>query len=185
VDAVLTAIGTVLADDPLLTARFEGGRSPRRVARRVVIDPRLELPLGSRMVASAFQAPVLVATTRAAMVKRGGTARALAAAGVEVVAAADDGDIPAEGVLRHLASTHDASSVLVEAGPGLLGRMFAADLVDEALVFIAPMLVGDEQAVPVARGRAVERLSDARVFGVARVKRLGDDVVVRYVRRRT
>ena len=63
-------------------------------------------------------------------------------------------------------------------------RLFAADLVDEALVFIAPKLLGDDEAVPVARAGELERLSDARLFKVNRVKQLGDDVMLRYFRRR-
>jgi diaminohydroxyphosphoribosylaminopyrimidine deaminase/5-amino-6-(5-phosphoribosylamino)uracil reductase len=178
----MTAIGTVLADDPLLTARL--GHPPRRVARRVVIDPLLEIPLDSRLVQSALTGPVMVATTQAALVKRGAAARRLADAGIEVIASVADGPIPVADLLRHLATRHDATNVLVEAGAGLLGRLFASDLVDEALVFIAPKLLADEAAIPVARGCTVERLADARVFRPSRVKQLGADVMIRYVRQR-
>jgi diaminohydroxyphosphoribosylaminopyrimidine deaminase/5-amino-6-(5-phosphoribosylamino)uracil reductase len=182
VDAVVTAIGTVLADDPLLTARL--GHLPRRVARRVVIDPQLEIPLDSRLVQSVHQAPIMVATTQAALVRRGASAKALAEAGVDVIASVADGPIPVADLLRYLVTQHDVTNVLVEAGAGLLGRLFASDLVDEALVFIAPKLLGDEAAVPVARGRALEKLSDARLFRPVRVKQLGEDVMIRYFRQR-
>lgn len=180
VDAVVTAIGTVLSDDPLLTARL--GHPPRRIARRVVIDPQLEIPLESRLVQSAMLGPVMVATTEAALVRRGAAARRLADAGVDVVAAASDGPIPVADLLRRLVDRHDATNVLIEAGAGSLGRLFASDLVDEALVFIAPKLLGDNEAVPVARGRALERLGDARHFRLGRVKQLGEDVMLRYFR---
>lgn len=182
VDAVVTAIGTVLADDPLLTPRL--GRPPRRIARRVVIDPQLEIPLESRLVQTAAHTPLIVATTQSALVRRGAAARNLAAASVDVLAAATDGAIPVEDLLRRLVRQHDVTNVLVESGAGLLGRLFAADLVDEALVFIAPKLLGDNGSIPVARGRELQRLADARLFRVARVRRLGEDVMLRYFRQR-
>lgn len=186
VDAILTAIGTVLSDDPTLTARPGNGtgQRARRIAQRVVIDPQLEIPLESKLVQTVHQGPVMVATTQAALVRRGAAARRLADAGVEVLASVEDGAIPVADLLRHLVSNHDATNVMVEAGAGLLGRMFASDLVDEAMVFIAPKLLGDEGAVPVARGRSLERLSDARLFRLGRVKQLGDDVMLRYFRHR-
>lgn len=180
VDVVLTAIGTVLADDPLLTARLN--HCPRRVARRVVIDPGLETPVESQLIATAMVAPLTIATTEAAMVHRGAAARRLADAGAEVLAAATDGAIPLEPLLRHMVSAYDATNVLVEGGAGLLGRLFAADLVDEAMVFIAPILLGDDDAIPVARGREIHAIADATRFTTTRVKRLGDDVGVHYAR---
>ncbi len=182
VDAIVTAIGTVLSDDPLLTARL--GHAPRRIARRVVIDPQLEIPVEGRLVQSAHQGPVMVATTQAALIRRGAVARRLADAGVDVIASVADGPIPVADLLRYLAAEHDATNVLIEAGAGLLGRLFASDLVDEAVVFIAPKLLGDEAAVPVARGGAISRLADARLFRPMRVRRLGDDVMIRYCRQR-
>jgi diaminohydroxyphosphoribosylaminopyrimidine deaminase/5-amino-6-(5-phosphoribosylamino)uracil reductase len=182
VDAVVTAIGTVLSDDPLLTART--GHPPRRVARRVVIDPQLEIPLESRLVSTIAAGPVLVATTQAALVRRGATARRLSDQGVDVIASVSDGPIPVADLLRYLVDQYDATNVLVEAGAGLLGRLFASDLVDEAMVFIAPKLLGDDEAVPVARGRSLERLSDASQFRLGRVRQLGDDVMLRYFRQR-
>lgn len=182
VDAVVTAIGTVLCDDPLLTART--GHPPRRTARRVVIDPQLEIPLNARIVSSIAAGPVLVATTQAALVRRGATARRLADQGVDVIASVADGPIPVADLLRHLVDQYDATNVLVEAGAGLLGRLFASDLVDEAMVFIAPKLLGDDEAVPVARGRSLGRLSDASQFRLGRVRQLGDDVMLQYFRQR-
>jgi len=182
VDAIITAIGTVLSDDPLLTARL--AHPPRRIARRVVIDPQLEIPVESRLVQSAHQGPVMVATTQAALIRRGAVARRLADAGVDVVASVADGPIPVADLLRYLVTQHDVTNVLVEAGAGLLGRLFAADLVDEAVVFIAPKLLGDESAVPVARGGAISKLADARLFRPMRVKQLGEDVMIRYYRQR-
>lgn len=180
VDAILTGIGTVKADDPLLTAR--GVTRVRRTARRVVIDPLLEIPPESGLVRSASQAPLTVACTEEAA--ESAAAARLAARGVEVLplpGPADDLDL--SRLLRHLASAHDATNILVEAGAGTLGGLLRADLIDEALVFIAPILMADEAALPAAIGKPTPALADAERFRLLRAKALGPDVVLRYGRK--
>jgi diaminohydroxyphosphoribosylaminopyrimidine deaminase/5-amino-6-(5-phosphoribosylamino)uracil reductase len=176
VDAVLTGIGTVLADDPRLTAR---GVRRRRVARRIVVDPELRLPADAALLATLDEAPLTVVCDET---RRGGDAGvALAARGVEVVGAAAAGDgLPLEPVLRDLAGRHDLTTVLVESGPGLLGRLFAARLVCEAWVFTAPRLIGDGAAVACVDGLRVDALADATRLETIGVHRRGDDVLARY-----
>src|SRR5690606_29581213 len=131
--AILTGIGTVKADDPLLTAR--GVARVRRTARRIVIDPLLEIPPESALVRSVPEAPVTVACTEEAAGSE--AAAGLTARGVEVLplpGPADDLDL--SRLLRHLASAHGVTNVLVEAGAGTLGGLLRADLIDEALVYI-------------------------------------------------
>jgi diaminohydroxyphosphoribosylaminopyrimidine deaminase/5-amino-6-(5-phosphoribosylamino)uracil reductase len=133
VDVILTGIGTVLADDPLLTAR---NVRVRRVARRVVVDPTLKLPPESSLVQTARSVPVMVAYDQ----KLVGTDEAsqLRARGVEVVGFQMDGrELPLAAMLRDLVARFDAANVLVEAGAGLMSRLFQQKLVNEAWVFLA------------------------------------------------
>lgn len=184
VDAILTAVGTLLADDPLLTAR--AGWRRRRTARRVVIDPALEIPDSAGMLRTLDEAPVTIVCADNALRTRQRTVATLTAMGVEVVALGSESggedEVGVDATLRYLVSAHNATNVLIEAGPGLLGRLFDADLVDEAHVYIAPMLLADEQAKPAARGRAADKLSDAKRFTLDRTKRIGDDVLAIYRR---
>lgn len=183
VDAIVTAIGTVLSDDPVLTAR--GGWVRRRLARRVVIDPGLEIPEDAQIVRTIAEAPLTVVCADEA-IAGGGQARkvgVLTAMGVEVLSLGREDEVDVAAILRHLAEVHHATNVMIEAGPGLLGRMFDADLIDEAHVYIAPKLLGDEHAKPAARGRDVPLLSDARTFALERLKRIGDDALLVYRRR--
>ena len=133
-DAILTGMGTVLRDDPLLTVR---GTFPRRVPMRIVWDPRLGLPATAALVRTARESPVLCACVPAALADRHDHAEALRAAGVEV--AAFDG-LPA---LSRALLARGASTLLVEAGPGLVRPMADAGLVDLAWVFTAPHALGD------------------------------------------
>jgi diaminohydroxyphosphoribosylaminopyrimidine deaminase / 5-amino-6-(5-phosphoribosylamino)uracil reductase len=135
-DAVVTGIGTVLADDPLLTDR--SGLPRRRRLLRVILDSRLRLPLRSQVVRTAEQ-DVLVVTTLSAKHPR---ARRLAHAGVEVLHVASRGGRPdLRAVLRELGQ-RDILSVLLEAGSTLNGAALAAGVVDKLALFYAPKLAG-------------------------------------------
>lgn len=177
VDAVVTGIGTVLADDPMLTCRSVPAR---RTAGRVVIDPRLETPLSSRLVATARAVPLTLIAHPDAIARSAPLERA----GAQVIAGPSDGErLDLRGVLLLLSRELGVCSALVEAGPRLLGRLIAADLVDEAIVFVAPLVLGD----PLAKGPdraavAAPSLSDAARYTLRRVKRLGDDVMLHYGR---
>lgn len=135
-DAVLTGIGTVLADDPLLTDRT--GLPRRRKLLRVVMDSRLRLPLRSRLVRSA-DGDVLV-FTRAK--EDSPKARALRRAGVEIARLAGRGAKP--GLLEAITKLgrREILSVLLEAGATLNSAALAAGMVDKMRVFFAPKIAG-------------------------------------------
>jgi diaminohydroxyphosphoribosylaminopyrimidine deaminase/5-amino-6-(5-phosphoribosylamino)uracil reductase len=177
VDAVVTGMGTVRADNPRLTAR--GVARVRRVARRVVIDPRAELPLDAALLQTAGEAPVTLVYDAALINERAGALAALASRGVELLPAPSAGGrLDLREVLRTLGAAHNMTNVLVEAGPGLLGSMLGADLIDEAQVYIAPLLLGDEQAVPAARGANAPSLADGRRFALFAQRRSGSDALL-------
>ena len=182
VDAIVCGIGTAMADDPLLTAR--GVRRVRRVARRVVVDTDLDLPVDARLVTTAHEVPTTIACARS-LVSAEITASkraTLAAAGVDVLGVPEDirGGIDLESLLKSLADDHGAATVMIEAGPGLLGAMFEAELIDEAVVHLAPLMLGDEFAKGVARGRVAASLTMGRRFRLVHAKPVGDDVELVY-----
>lgn len=134
VDAILTGIGTVLADDPLLTARDVA--RVRRVARRVVLDPSLRTPSDAALVRTAGDTPTIIACTRGADPAR---AADLRSRGVEVVEVPSNPDgLDLHALLRRLARAHHLTTILTEAGPRLLASLFAARFVDLALIHTAP-----------------------------------------------
>ena len=166
-DAVMVGIGTVLADDPMLTCRLPGleHRSPVRI----VLDSRLQLPLASRLVASARTHPLWVVTGTAAP---GPNEAALAAAGAEVirVATTPDGRVSPAAALRAVAE-RGITRVLSEAGPRLAAALAAADLVDEVV-----LLTGSEPAgegTPALSGTLSGRLADPELFTAGPVEPVG------------
>ncbi len=182
-DAIITGLGTAAFDDPLLTARV--GRAPRRNPKRVIIDTDLDLPIDSQLVRTARQVPVIACC--AAEMQSSEFIRPrrepLEAAGVTIMGVRSDSRrLDLDVMLRQLTEQHDVTSALIECGPGLLGSFFEFDLVDEAVVYIAPLLLGDEQARSAASGRVVPTLSGGRNFRLMSVKRVGDDVELVYRR---
>ncbi|MCH2136201.1 MAG: bifunctional diaminohydroxyphosphoribosylaminopyrimidine deaminase/5-amino-6-(5-phosphoribosylamino)uracil reductase RibD [Phycisphaerales bacterium] len=177
VDAVLTGIGTVLADDCQLTVR---GVPYRRTPTRVVIDRDLRTPPQSALVASIEQAPLLIVARLGADEDR---RRALQAAGADIM------DMPCHGsggfdlneVLQRLLQDHGIGEVLVEAGPRLMGALMAASLIDEVAVFVAPRLLGDGAAMPALTGLAPSLVRDGRSLRLLGVHRRGDDLLLRYM----
>jgi diaminohydroxyphosphoribosylaminopyrimidine deaminase / 5-amino-6-(5-phosphoribosylamino)uracil reductase len=144
-DAVLTGVGTVLADDPLLTDRSGAGR--RRRLLRVVLDSRLRTPLDSQLVQSASEDVLVVCDTEAEEAQFA----MLEAAGIEVIRVRGvAGRLDLGAVLDALAS-RKILSVLLECGSELNGAFLAAGLVDEVVLFYAQMELG-EKAVPFAKG---------------------------------
>lgn len=138
-DAVLTGIGTVLSDDPLLTDRTKLPR--RRPLLRVVLDSHLRLPPAAQVLKSARrQHDLLVFHTQGAAA----SASALEKAGARIakVAAGADGRPDLGAVLRHLAG-EGIIGVLLEAGARLNGAMLTSGWVDKLVLFQAPRLLGD------------------------------------------
>jgi diaminohydroxyphosphoribosylaminopyrimidine deaminase / 5-amino-6-(5-phosphoribosylamino)uracil reductase len=143
-DALLTGIGTVLADDPLLTDRTVEPR--RRPLVRAVLDSRLRIPLKSRLVKSA-RGDVIVFTARAADSRK---ARALGRAGVEVVRMTRRGGrADLRAVIREL-GRRQMLNVLLEAGADVNGAALEAGIVDKMVLLYAPKVMGTG-GVPMAR----------------------------------
>ncbi len=145
-DAILTGIGTVLADDPLLTDR--SGLSCRRKLSRVVLDSKLRLPLRSHLARSA-EGDVLVFTAAPADSAR---ARRLRKAGVEIVGvAARGGKLDLRAVMREL-GRREILSVILESGPTLNRAALEAGIVDKMRLFVAPRIAGARAALPAFTG---------------------------------
>ena len=143
-DALLTGIGTVLADNPRMSDRT--GEPRRRRLLRAIVDSRLRTPLHSKLVKSAQDDVIVFTTQRADSPK----ARALIRAGVEVVRVPSRaGHVDLHAVLREL-GRRDILNVLLEAGAELNGAALQAGIVDKMILFYAPKIMGTG-GVPMAR----------------------------------
>jgi len=169
-DALLTGIGTVLADDPLLTDRT--GLPRRQRLLRVILDSRLRLPLQSKLVKSA-RGDVLVFTASQENSLR---ARRLRAAGVEVVRVPGRrGKLDLKAVLCEL-GRREILSVLLECGARLNGAALEAGVVDKLVLFYAPKVLGPG-ALPMMLPEK-RRRSRIPAMEQIRLGRFGPDVAV-------
>lgn len=142
-DAIVTGIGTVLADDPLLTDR--SGKPRRRPLLRVVLDSALRIPLDSRLVQTARN-DVLIFTVSGDAAGTRGRIQELAARGVRVETVdGEDGRVSLKAVLACLAS-QDILTVLTETGTELNTAFLDGGLVDRMQFFIAPAILGSGAA---------------------------------------
>jgi diaminohydroxyphosphoribosylaminopyrimidine deaminase/5-amino-6-(5-phosphoribosylamino)uracil reductase len=168
--ALLTGIGTVLADNPRLTDR--SGVPRRRPLMRVILDSQLRLPLRSKLARSA-RGDLLVFTTRPENSSR---ARALRRAGVEVVCIpARRGHVDLRAVIREL-GRREILSVLLEGGAALNGAALREGIVDKMILFFAPKILGSD-AVPFAEA-SWRSMSAAPALHNISFRRFGPDFCV-------
>ncbi|MEP6779701.1 MAG: bifunctional diaminohydroxyphosphoribosylaminopyrimidine deaminase/5-amino-6-(5-phosphoribosylamino)uracil reductase RibD [Gemmatimonadaceae bacterium] len=166
-DAVAVGIGTVLADDPMLTVREAA--APRVPPIRVLFDRAARIPLGSQLVKSAHDSPVLLLTQG----KSASREMALKAAGLEIVRVNDI----REGM--EALRARGVRSLLVEGGAVMASALMVADLVDRLIIFQAPVILGRD-AVGAFSGAPPQRAGSAPRFRVIARRELGADLMTIY-----
>jgi diaminohydroxyphosphoribosylaminopyrimidine deaminase / 5-amino-6-(5-phosphoribosylamino)uracil reductase len=171
-DAVAVGIGTALIDDPRLTARIEGvARQPRRV----IFDSEARLPLDSQLVRGVAEVPLIVVCSRAASRT---SVQALEAAGVDVIVATGENEAArVENALDELGA-REIQSLLLEGGPHLAGAFLEAGEIDEARMFIAPLLLGGATAKTAVEGIGVGEVAAGSRALAIETERIEDDVLV-------
>jgi diaminohydroxyphosphoribosylaminopyrimidine deaminase / 5-amino-6-(5-phosphoribosylamino)uracil reductase len=165
--AVLTGIGTVRTDNPQLNVRAV--QTPRQ-PRRVVVDARLELPLEAKILQSSGGNVTLVHTQ-----ENPAREEALRSRGVQLLKVAADAN--GKNNLRamlHALAEDGVNELHVEAGSTLNGALLAGGLVDELLLYLAPVLLGPGE--PLAALPALQSLDAARRLRITNIQPFGDDV---------
>ncbi len=171
-DAVAVGIGTALADDPQLTARIEGAA---RQPTRVVFDSEARLPLDSKLVRGVGEVPVIVVCSRAASRT---SVESLQSAGVDVIVATGANEAARVANALDELGSREVLSLLLEGGPHLAGAFAEAGELDEARIFIAPVLVGGAKAKTVVEGIGVEQIAGGARALAVEAERIEDDVLI-------
>jgi diaminohydroxyphosphoribosylaminopyrimidine deaminase/5-amino-6-(5-phosphoribosylamino)uracil reductase len=180
VDGILVGAGTVRADDPRLTVRL-----PRRAGKtgavrplqplRVIADSRLTIPSTAAVLSRPTSAKTLIATTTMAPPRR---VQKLRNAGIEVLRLPAQRDrVPPVTLLRELAR-RGISSLLLEGGGTLNASLWKKGLVNEVRFFVAPLLLGGQDAKSVIGGASPIRLADAVALENLRVRKVGADFLL-------
>jgi diaminohydroxyphosphoribosylaminopyrimidine deaminase/5-amino-6-(5-phosphoribosylamino)uracil reductase len=172
--AVMVGIGTVLADNPMLTARTKPG-SPRQPLR-VIVDSRLRTPVDSNAVSiTSARQPLLIATTHDA---EHSAERKLNRDGLEILRLpALEGRVNLKVLMAELAG-RQIISVLAEGGGELNGSLLASGLANHLLLFVSPLVFGGRTAPTFVEGEGVDDVGDAIRLTDIRVKRFGADIAI-------
>ena len=171
VDGILVGIGTVLADDPLLTPR--PSRKNLRTPLRVIVDPQLKIPLPARLFSDP--GPVLIAAVEGAPKKK---AAELQRKGVDLVLFPDRGGrFDLKALLAYL-GRKEVTDLLVEGGSEIFSSFLSEGLADLLWLFYAPILIGGQSAKGMIGGRGVATVDEALKFERLRWQSLGGDFFV-------
>jgi diaminohydroxyphosphoribosylaminopyrimidine deaminase/5-amino-6-(5-phosphoribosylamino)uracil reductase len=172
-DAIMVGVGTVIADDPLLTDR--SGLSRRRPLLRVILDSRLRLPLESRVVKTAND-DVLVLCSFAEEKRK----KQLQECGIrveQIPSANPDGRPDMAGVSKGLGQM-EIASLLIEGGALVNWAALASGIVDKVFLYYSPKILAGTGSVPFAAGDGFRQMSDAAYVRSIRLHRFGEDFAV-------
>jgi diaminohydroxyphosphoribosylaminopyrimidine deaminase / 5-amino-6-(5-phosphoribosylamino)uracil reductase len=175
-DAIMVGVGTILADDPLLTDR--SGRPRRRSLLRVILDSRLRLPLESRLVQRSAQTNqsdgLIFCSTSEKKTKGDLEARGLR---VEHVPAAPDGRPDLRAIIRRLGEL-EVTSLMIEGGSAVSGAALSSGIVDKVFLYYAPKIFGDAGSVPFAAGAGFSQMDGPPQLKHLHLHRFGEDFAV-------
>lgn len=179
VDAIFVGSGTVMADDPLLTARVPDASELPRKCIRVVLDRRLRIPLGSQLVQTAASWPLCIATSQTSMDSAREKVGVLRSAGAELLAIPEGDQLTPsiDWLLRHFCQ-REVTNVMVEGGGALLGAFFDGGWVDQVDCFIAPRVLGSTHAKRPIAGQDRVWMNQTRFLDRVNCQWAGDDIHV-------
>ena len=186
-DAIMVGINTVLADDPQLTARDVSGKANERQPLRVVLDSQGRMPGDARMLSALGDTLVAVTGREITAMNRmdrmeggstGSSRTEISHDSVETLRVpAGKGGVDLGALLR-LLGERDVTSVLVEGGGATIGALFDLKLVDKVVAFVAPVIIGGDEAISPVGGIGIARMEEALRLRDVEVQRFGEDVAV-------
>jgi diaminohydroxyphosphoribosylaminopyrimidine deaminase/5-amino-6-(5-phosphoribosylamino)uracil reductase len=172
-DAIMVGAGTVLADDPRLTARLDQGEGADPI--RIILDTKLRLPADRQIFNSSSPAPTWLVCgpdVEAAALE------SMKARGIKVLPTPlKNGRIDLDGFMGTLGGMN-VTSLLIEGGGRVAGSALADDIVDKFIFFYAPKILGGDEGVPMFSGTGPDLMRDALGLDHVTVSREGDDIMV-------
>ncbi len=175
-DAIITAIGTVKADDPRMTARGKGGifsqRGGAKGPVRVVIDPHLEIPLGSKILQCPPETFIVTGKDGA---KPNAKIEKLIKSGIKVIR--HKGKLELKWLMKKLGSM-GMMSVMIEGGGSLNWHALDQGVVDKVNVFVAPKIIGGQKSISVVGGESFRSLGSAIKIREMKTRKVGEDLLI-------
>ena len=170
-DGIMVGINTVIEDNPMLTARVDGGKNPIRI----VVDSSLKIDINANVVQDK-SAKTIVATTDKADKDK---ILKLQAQNVDVIVVdKDENDKVDIEKLLNILGQQNICSILVEGGATLSGSFVAKKLVDKVYFFIAPKIVGGKEAKTPVAGTGILNLQEALALKDIQIEKLEEDILI-------
>ncbi|MCE5194548.1 MAG: bifunctional diaminohydroxyphosphoribosylaminopyrimidine deaminase/5-amino-6-(5-phosphoribosylamino)uracil reductase RibD [Nitrospiraceae bacterium] len=167
-DAVMTAIGTIKADDPQLTSRIKGKKDPVRI----IIDPRLDIPIDSKILITPPQT-IIVASSKLQDKEKKNT---LLGRGVRIIEY-EEKNLDLKWLMNILGEL-EISSVMIEGGSSLNSHALEDGIVDKIMFFIAPKIIGGKESFTAVGGKTFRKLSEAYQIKDINHKTIGEDILI-------
>lgn len=176
VSAIMTGIGTVLSDDPLLTCRIEGGVTPKRI----IVDSHLRIPLSAKVLLDQEKAPTIIAAIENAPANK---LQQLQNLGITVLTIPEYmGRVNLKLLIKRLGELN-IDSVLLEGGSNVNYSALEQDIVDKVQFYIAPKIIGGETAKTPVGGLGIADLKDSFNIHSLNIKQFGKDILIEgYIR---
>ncbi|MGH9877969.1 MAG: 2,5-diamino-6-(ribosylamino)-4(3H)-pyrimidinone 5'-phosphate reductase [Nitrososphaerales archaeon] len=171
VDAVMVGINTVLADDPMLTARRVKGRNPTRI----IVDSKARIGLDSRIMHSCNKILTIIATSQKA--SRAKLEKIIARGAIVIILGKNKVDL---AKLLSILKDSGMNRLLVEGGGEINWAMLASGFVDEVMVTVAPRIVGGRNAVTLVEGPGFAKISKGIKLKLHRAAKNGNEIVLFY-----
>ena len=175
---ILAGIGTVLADDPMLNCRIDGAHQPLRI----ILDSHLRIPMGSRLVRSAKEYPLLIVCNESTRDREEGTNRIqkLEEAGAKVWTLPEKNGHPVLTVLMQRLGEEKIDSVLIEGGGTVNEAVLKAHIVHHVYAYIAPKIFGGEDAKTPVEGSGIRLPQECAKLRLAKITVLLNDMLLEY-----
>lgn len=175
---ILAGIGTVLADDPMLNCRIDGAHQPLRI----ILDSHLRIPMGSRLVRSAKEYPLLIVCNESIRDREEGTNRIqkLEEAGAKVWTLPEKNGHPDLNVLMQRLGEEKIDSVLIEGGGTVNEAALKAHIVHHVYAYIAPKIFGGEDAKTPVEGSGIRLPQECANLRLAKITVLLNDMLLEY-----
>lgn len=172
-DAVMVGIGTVIQDDPgLLPDKTAKGC---RMPLRIVVDSRLKMPAGAKMLSSVSRSGIMIATTASG--KRKNAARLESLGARIIVVRSKNGRVDLRDLMVKLARM-EVTHVLAEGGGELAADLLKEKLVDRCMFFIAPKIIGGRDAKTSVEGKGISKMAEALRLSDVRISSIGGDILI-------
>lgn len=175
---ILAGIGTVLADDPMLNCRIDGAHQPLRI----ILDSHLRIPMGSRLVRSAKEYPLLIVCNESTREREEGASRIqkLEEAGAKVWTLPEKNGHPDLNVLMERLGEEKIDSVLIEGGGTVNEAALKAHIVHHVYAYIAPKIFGGEDAKTPVEGSGIRLPQECAKLRLAKITVLLNDMLLEY-----